>query len=279
MNQDVIAQMRAVTLSREYGSGGGEMAVRLARRLGWQLIDHEIVVRVAHALKVSEAEAEARDEHAQSLLDRLLIGMRALQSSAPTAGADLPADAPDLLRTDAQAYTAALRQTVEGAVAAGKVVIVGRGSQVLLGERRDVLHVRVVAPLGARVAYVVRREGLDEAAARDRIQNKDRDRIRYLQAQYNRRPADAHLYDLVVNTAFLDLESAVDLICLALERKAARLSARPEELGPAAGMAAYPGAPADLRPPAQAMEPTPEAGESPPEQALEQEPGAPEPTA
>ncbi len=42
-----VGQMRAVTISREYGSGGGEIAARLAQKLGWQLIDHEIVVRVA----------------------------------------------------------------------------------------------------------------------------------------------------------------------------------------------------------------------------------------
>ena len=46
MNQDldVISQMQAITTAREYGSGGGEIATRLARHLGWQLIDHEVVV-------------------------------------------------------------------------------------------------------------------------------------------------------------------------------------------------------------------------------------------
>ncbi len=56
---DPVSQMRAITISREYGSGGGEIATRLASRLGWQLIDHEVVVQVAHELGVSEAEAEA----------------------------------------------------------------------------------------------------------------------------------------------------------------------------------------------------------------------------
>ena len=58
MNEDMdtIARMRAVTISREYGSGGGEIAARLAQRLGWQLVDHEVVVEVANALGVSEAE-------------------------------------------------------------------------------------------------------------------------------------------------------------------------------------------------------------------------------
>src|SRR5437016_8158342 len=57
-----IAAMRAVTISREYGSGGGEMATRLARKLGWQLIDHAIIEQVARELEVYETEVEKRDE-------------------------------------------------------------------------------------------------------------------------------------------------------------------------------------------------------------------------
>jgi len=60
-------------------------------------------------------------------------------------------------------------------------VIVGRGGQVLLADRRDVLHVRVVAPLEHRVVYVALREGLDMDTARARVQAKDRARGRYMQ--------------------------------------------------------------------------------------------------
>jgi cytidylate kinase len=59
--------MRAVTISREYGSGGGEIAERLARRLGWQLVDREIVAQVARALGETEVEAARRDEHVAGL--------------------------------------------------------------------------------------------------------------------------------------------------------------------------------------------------------------------
>ena len=52
-DRNALAEMRAVTISREYGSGGGEIAARLAERLGWQLIDHEVVVRVAQSMGVS----------------------------------------------------------------------------------------------------------------------------------------------------------------------------------------------------------------------------------
>jgi len=73
--------------------------------------------------------------------------------------------------------------------------------------------------------------------------------VRYLQAKYHRQVDDPLLYDLVINTGVLDLESAVELISLALERKARMLRIPTKELGPAAGLAPYPGQPADLRPP------------------------------
>ncbi len=251
MNQDleIISQMQAITISREYGSGGGEIATRLARRLGWQLIDHEVVVQVAHELGISEAEAEVHDEHVESLVSRLLTGMQLFEPAALVS-------APIPMVPDARAYQEALRKVVESAATTGHVVIVGRGSQVLLAPRRDVLHVRVVAPLELRIAYVMRREGLDKEAARIRIQLKDRDRVRYLQEVHNRNPEDPHLYDLVVNTGIIDLESTVDLICLALERKASQLSTPVEELGPGAGLARYPGQPGDFRPPENLSEPT-----------------------
>ncbi|HEX5506853.1 MAG TPA: cytidylate kinase-like family protein [Thermomicrobiales bacterium] len=239
-----VATMRAVTVSREYGSGGGEIAARLAERLGWQLIDHEIVVRVAGALQISEAAAAREDEHAEGALARLLATMQAIG----------PAEygvTPLILTTSAESYRRALREVVEAAAEAGHAVIVGRGSQVILAARRDVLHVRVVAPVERRVAYVVRREGLDDRAARARVHLKDGDRRRYLQFQHHIRADDPLHYDLIVNTAVLDLDDAVDLIGLALTRKANRLTVPVADLGPAAGQPPYPGEPGDIRPPVE----------------------------
>ena len=75
-NRSAITTMRAITISREYGSGGGEIATRLAQRLGWQLIDHEVVVRVAQKLHVSEEEAEYHDERVESLAARIFKSLR-----------------------------------------------------------------------------------------------------------------------------------------------------------------------------------------------------------
>jgi cytidylate kinase len=232
--------MQAVTISREYGSGGGEIAARLAQRLGWQLIDHEIVASVAQALEISEDEARIHDEHVESIINSLLTGMSTVHPAiyvtpVPT------------VYTDPRTYREALNQVIETAVTRGHVVIVGRGAQVLLSQQRDVLHARIVAPLEKRIEYVMKREGLSRNDAQMRIQLKEHDRARYLQAQYHRRPDDAHLYDIIVNTNILDLDSAVDLLYDALQHKAQRLPVPTGKLGPATGLPRYPGQPGDIR--------------------------------
>ena len=245
MEQDrnSIAQMRAITISREYGSGGGEVAQRLAKRLQWQLVDHEIVVRVAQELGVSVEEAEAQDEYAESVTSRILSSLQAMQPTLFTIS-PLP------ITMNIPSYQEALKRVVEGSVASGHVVIVGRGAQVLLEQHRDVLHVRIVAPIEQRITYVMRREGVTHDEARTRIQIKDQDRMRYLHAVHHRRSDDALLYDMTLNTAVLSLDQAVELISVALQEKATRLSLPTEELGPGAGQPRYAGRPGDFRPPA-----------------------------
>lgn len=235
-----ITEMRAVTISREYGSGGGEVATRLAARLGWKLVDHEVVAQVASELGVTEEEAEDLDEHAQGLVARILSGMQGAEYSlmvSPTTPVSYDNE-----------YRTAVTHVVQAAAEAGHVVIVGRGSQVILADRRDVLHVRIVAPLEKRIEYVARREELDESEATRRINMKDRDRSRYLHAHYKCGPDEPHLYDLVVNTGVLDLDSIVDMVSLALERKAAKLQVSAEDLGPVAGVGPYTGEPEDMKP-------------------------------
>ena len=252
VNPQAITAMRAITISREYGSGGGEIAARLAHRLGWQLIDHAIIEQTASELEVYVTEVEKHDEEyvestRPGILDRILEQLT--PSASMTGGGGV------LVRPSSSAgartYQETMRHIITAAATTGHVVIVGRGGQVLLADKRDVLHIRVVAPLEQRVAYVVHREGLDTEAARRRVQAKDQARTRFMQTQYKCQHEDPHLYDLVINTAVLDLDSAVDQICLALEEKANRLSVPVEQLGPAAGLAPYPGKPADFRVPGQ----------------------------
>jgi cytidylate kinase len=149
--------------------------------------------------------------------------------------------------TETLPFQETMRDIIIAAATSGQVVIVGRGAQVLLADRLDVLHVRVIAPLELRVAYTARREELDTGIARRRVQAKDQARAQFMQTQYRSQHEDPHLYDLEINTAVIDLDSTVNLICHALEAKASRLGVPREQLGPGADLAPYPGKPTDFR--------------------------------
>lgn len=250
VNRQAISAMAAITISREYGSGGGEIAARLAHQLGWQLVDHAIISRTARELEVQETEVEKHDEDyiendRPGILDRILERLTPSASMTGGGGIIMRPSAPG----ETLAYQETMRDIITAAATSRNVVIVGRGGQVLLADKRDVLHVRVVAPLEQRVAYVVRREGLNPEDARKRVQAKDQARTRYMQTQFHLQHEDPHLYDLVINTAVLSLDSTVDQIRLALESKASKLSVPVEKLGPAAGLAPYANRPSDFRVP------------------------------
>lgn len=250
-----VSAMRAVTISREYGSGGGEIAARLSERLGWRLIDHEVVTQTAQRLGVDEEDAEAHDEHAESWMLQFFTTMQTVgpMIALPTNLTFPPDDA---------AYTRALRDVVNGAVQAGQSVIVGRGSQMILHGRIDTLHVRIIAPFDLRVAYVAQRENLTSTAAQQRIQQKDLDRRRYLSVTYRHTPDEAHLYDLILNTGVLELDSCVRVIQLALEAKATRLAVPVDALGPGAHLPPYPERPGDFTPPGVTVDVTSAEGAS-----------------
>jgi cytidylate kinase len=187
-------------------------------------------------------EAEARDERTQGFLERAFNNLQFIDP-AFMAGAQSEA-----LLTNEETYRATVSRIVRAAAEQGHVVIVGRGSQVLLAQQRDVLHVRVIAQFEKRVAYVMQREGVDQFSAESRIKMKDQDRMRHLETAYHRKPADAHLYDLVLNTSFLTLDSAIEIISLTLQEKASQLSVKTGQLGPAKGLPPYPDKPEDFRP-------------------------------
>ena len=245
--ESLVSQMSVVTISREYGSGGGEVAQRLAKRLNWHLVDHEVVAQLAHKLGVSEAEAATYDEHAAGFIARLITNMRSIDPA-------MLINVPETIVTDENVYHQALHQVVVAAAQERHVVIVGRGGQKVLQDRRDSLHIRIIAPLEQRITYVMQRENLKREEAQARIQLKDRDRQRYFNVQYHQQSDDPHLYDLVLNTGIIDLNSIVDIITTALERKATRLNVSEDELGPAACVQRYPGQPGDMRPPIRVQE-------------------------
>jgi cytidylate kinase len=183
--------MSAITLSRQMGSRGDELALQVARRLGWQRVSRDLINQAARAAGVPQVALAEIDE----------LGFLGLRPSAREWGA----------------YQDQVARIIRELADAGGVVIVGRGSQVVLRGRPDVLHVRVVAPWEVRVTWLQEGRKVSAESARACLEASDRARARYLQRSYGVRLDDPTLYHLTVNTSLLELAQAADLIIRALQ--------------------------------------------------------------
>lgn len=204
--------MTAITVSRQYGSGGSEVAGRVADALGWRVVDNAFVERLATTLRATPAMARAVDEHVPTLAERLADAFA--YGSSEVVPATLDASMPPT----EQRIAAITRQVIDDAVAQGPCVIVGRGAQSYLAKRADVLHVLCCAPHDALVERIMARDGIDHAAADSAVKARNREREQYVRRHFDRAWLAPEHYDLVVNTATLGIDGAVEAI-LALARR------------------------------------------------------------
>ena len=178
--------MATITLSRQLGSLGDEVAHRVAQRLGYQVRYHELINQAA--------QRAGKPEMALAFLD--VLGLLDLRPSAQ-----------DLL-----VYQRAMQEIMVEWANTGKVILIGRAGCVLLGGRPDVLHVRVIAPLDVRIERIAQKQGISLSAARTQVEASDRTRQAYLRRQYQSDWDDAQLYDLVLNSGRCSVEQAAQII-------------------------------------------------------------------
>ncbi len=207
--------MAVVTVTRQYGAGGSEVARRVAQRLGWTVVDNEFVSAVAAEAGLPAAEVAAHEERIPSLIVRL---GRALAASAPEMFVPAPAATAEL---EEDRLVAVTERVVRAAAAHGKVVLVGRGAQAILSAtpHQDALHVYVTAPREVRIGAVMERLGLPAPDAARTADTTDADRDRYVHRHYGRRRDDPAHFHLVVNTALLGFDGAADVVCCAVSHK------------------------------------------------------------
>jgi cytidylate kinase len=208
-----------ITISREIGSGGTALGRLLARRLGYALVDKELILRVAHQSKVGEGFVARYDQEEFSkgamLLEGFFAGNHASFSSLGT-GLSFPAEVGYSTRLavafNQDRYIVATRQLIRSLSRTGMVVLMGRGGQVVLDDHIGALHLRVVAPLEQRVKRVRRWLKLSEKEARKAIERRDKACARYLKHFYGKDWSDPQLYDLVINTGRLSVLRAAEAI-------------------------------------------------------------------
>jgi len=180
--------MKIISITREYGAGGGEVARQLAATLGWELLDRELLHQAAQIEHVPDAELERLDEKAISMADRFR------------------------LHPPHQKYLHGITEAARRAAARGNVVLVGRGARHLLGEMPSAFHLRLVAPREWRAERMSQLEGwsLDEARARCLEVERVRELFtRYFFGETATQPAH---YDLVVNTGRMPLEDVASVV-------------------------------------------------------------------
>src|SRR5213080_2825374 len=149
-----------ITITRQYASGGSEVARLVAVGLGWTVIDNEFVDQVAQRAGLPAEEVAQREERAPGLLERLA---RTLAVSSP----ELFITAASVPQVEADEETIAKisERVIREAAAHGRAVLVGRGAQALLAQRPDALHVYVIAPRDFRMKLAIERLGVDPAKA------------------------------------------------------------------------------------------------------------------
>jgi CMP/dCMP kinase len=203
-----------ITITRQYASGGSEVAQLAATALGWTVIDNQFVDEVARLAGLSEAEVARREERVPGLLERLA---RTLAVASPELFITRPTVSQ--VETNEATVRALTERVIHEAAVEGRVVLVGRGAQAVLASRPDALHVYVVASKPWRVRLAVDRIGLDPAAAERVVDDTDRDRDQYVATYHRRARQDPANYDLVVNPERLGIDGAAALVVAEAKRR------------------------------------------------------------
>lgn len=189
--------MAVVTVSRQYGAGGRRLARDLAGALGFRFVDRELAEETARRLGLDPEIVHARDERAPAILEEVGLALAATTPSFP--------HVPEL---DDRTLAEATRRVIVSLADSGGYVILGRGSQAALADRRDACHLALVGELADRIRRIMEWQGVDERTAAQSCERVDAERAHYVRRFYGRDIRDPLLYDSVLNTSRLSLEAA-----------------------------------------------------------------------
>jgi hypothetical protein len=191
-----MQMIKIITIEREYGSGGGEIAQLLARKLGWQLWDQLLTEEIARLADCPKSVVEVREEKPDPLYYRLFKSF--LRGSYEGS-----LNAHKLNLVDSECILKFTEQVVQHAAKAGNSVIVGRGSQQFLRNRQDALRVFLYAPREGKVLRLLAR-GKSEKEAEQLVDTVDRERGDFIQKYFHVEWPDSPIYHIMINTVIGD---------------------------------------------------------------------------
>ncbi|MBI3824068.1 MAG: cytidylate kinase-like family protein [Planctomycetes bacterium] len=189
-----------IAISREAGARGATIAKRAGEKLGWEVYSQDMLKYGAQSAPLRQDVLEKLppgaigwiDEQVQRLLEQPNLSHN-----------------PNIVD---------LARLVLALGAQGNVILLGRGAGFLL-PRRSTLHVRLVAPLHDRIAYMSQWLRLTEEEAADQVRKRDHRRTDFLATHFHRKPNDVHFYDMILNTSMFGEDRSADLIAAAAKAK------------------------------------------------------------
>ncbi len=176
--------MAVLTISRDLGSGGHEVAQAISTALDYRFLDREeILSHIKAAGHKWEKWAEEFDEHSPRLWEKFDWSYRG--------------------------FLALVQSTILNEAAAGKVIVIGRGGNFLLKDTPFVLRLRIVAPLEVRIQRIADRESIDRDSALWLLERTDRERTGFLYFAYGSDGKDSQDYDFVFDSGTTPIDGIV----------------------------------------------------------------------
>lgn len=188
--------IKIVTIEREYGCGGGEIAQQLAHHLGWKLWDQLLTEEIARLANCPKAVVERREERNDPLYYRLFKSF--LRGSYEGS-----LNAHKLNLVDSESIIKITERVVQHAAHHGNCVIVGRGSQHFLRDRQDTLRVFLYAPAEDKVRRLLSR-GKSEKEAQELVDTVDRERADFIAKYFGVEWPNRAIYHAMINTSVGD---------------------------------------------------------------------------
>lgn len=202
--------MAVITISKEYASQSEEFAKKLADRLGYCILDRQIVAEAAKELRITPSEAQSFHKERESRLLRLIDRYT---SSVVQKVVDRSYG-----RLDDKTYHEVTLKLIQKVAADDNVIILGWGAQCILADHPNAIHLRIVMALEDRIRWLRDNLDMDERSARDLIEREEKESAAYVEHYFNRAWDDAHLYHAVLNFSRIPLDEAVDMVAGWIEK-------------------------------------------------------------
>lgn len=184
--------VNVITIEREYGCGAAHISATIADRLGWKLWDQEITEEIARRLRCKKEMVAEREERCDTMFYRLV-------KSFMRGSFEPRIDTANLELLDAEHLAMLFEKVVNDIADRGNCVIIGRGANYFLRQRKDAFHVFLYAPYEEKMRRIIA-QGESEREARHLLESVDGERAAFIKKYYGKVWPDRSLYNLMINT-------------------------------------------------------------------------------